>query len=169
MRMKGKKVIFDRMDTLNLETTLSPVIAAGLKKFKEVILEDNVAGYPMSVLGEDSLISHHSAPALIPDEEEGVKIDPDYDKMDDEGFVLWIEILDKMIYAFDAGEPELPTEKYLDMIISDEPDESGNFPVEFKILNQEIYDSVNLADKVHADKVQEGLDLFAKHYKGLWW
>lgn len=57
----------------------------------------------------------------------------------------WNAIVDKMIFAFE----ELSTEQK-----------------EFDIINKNDYDTQELIDL--QNQVQEGLDLFAKHYKALW-
>jgi hypothetical protein len=171
MRLRGKKPIFNVKDTWSLDSTLNPIIAEGLKKFKEVIMGENVAGYPQQVIDEfPNPLSTHAVPGLIEDEEYGVKRNPDYDKMDDEYFNKWIEIIDKMIYAFEdeKNAPEIP-DNYLEMHISEEANENGYFPCEFEITDQEKYDNHKADDEEHHKKVQEGLDLFAKHYKSLWW
>ncbi len=169
MRLKGKKAIFNREDTLSLDSALGPIIEEGLKKFKDVIIGVNVAGYPQQVVDDyPNPLKTHLVPGLIEDEEHGVKLNPDYDKMDDEYFIRWVDIIDKMIYAFEDNEPPIP-DNYLDMRISDKADENGNFPCEFEILDQEKYDKHKAEDEEHNTKVQEGLDLFAKYYKSLWW
>ena len=57
----------------------------------------------------------------------------------------WNSTLDKMIFAFE----ELSTEQK-----------------EFDIINKNDYDTQELIDL--QNQVQEGLDLFAKHYRQLW-
>ena len=130
MRLKGKKPIFNVKDTWSLDSALNPIIAEGLKKFKDVIMSDNVAGYPQQVIDESpNPLSIHAVPGFIKDGEHGAKLNPDYDKMDD----------------------------------------SGNFPCEFEITDQEKYDNHKANDAEHHRKVQEGLELFSKYYKSLWW
>lgn len=46
MRMRGKLPIFNYKDTWSLDSTLAPIICAGLKKFKEVISSTDWGGYP---------------------------------------------------------------------------------------------------------------------------
>ena len=171
MRMKGKKPIFNYDDTYSLDSTLSPIIAEGLKKFKEVIMnDDNPAGYPLDIVDEEieDKLSQHTAPGLIVDDEHGVARDPDYDKMADEYFVKWIEVIDKMIYAFENNEPEIPDGIFGDSLFG-EPDENGNREWQFIILDQELYDKHRAEEDQHWKDVQEGLDLFSKHYRALWW
>jgi len=141
MRLKGKQPIFNVSDTRSLDCTLNPVIAEGLKKFKDVIENSEFAGYPAEFELEN----------------------------DDEAFRNWLDVIDKMIYAFDANEPEIPKTNYLEMVTSDDPNENGYFPIEINILDQEVYNKHKADDEEHHKKVQEGLDLFAKHYKSLWW
>lgn len=171
MRLKGKKPIFNVKDTWSLDSTLNPIIAEGLKKFKEVIMGENVAGYPQQVIDESpNPLAIHAVPGFIKDDEHGAKLNPDYDKMDDEHFNQWIKIIDKMIYTFEADKnaPKIP-DNYLEMHISNEADKDGNFPCEFEVTDQVKYDNHKAADAEHHRKVQEGLVLFSKYYKSLWW
>ena len=55
------------------------------------------------------------------------------------------------------------------MIYATEPNEEGGYELEIKIHNQDLYDKHLRDVEVHLKKVQEGLDLFAKHYSSLWW
>ena len=56
----------------------------------------------------------------------------------------WDEILDKMIYSFDYYA-------------------SGQrFEIDFSTYSMDEL-------KAHRNKIQEGLDLFAKYYRSLWW
>jgi len=80
----------------------------------------------------------------------------------------WLDMLDKMIYAFDSHEPEIP-DGYLHMEIIEEPNEQGDFPIEITVTDQIKYDIYKEELIMHENKVQEGLNLFAKYYKHLWW
>ena len=137
MRFKGKQPIFNRKDTWDLKSTLSPVILAGLEKFKEVISGDIAfKGIPHSFY------------------EEG---------LGDGGWANWMEALDKMIFAFSHLDGEVEYDKDLGL---DREDffETEQTPDQEK--NWEEY--LELRKELHA-KVQEGLDLFGKHYTSLWW
>ena len=171
MRFKGKKPIASYDDTYNLDSTLSPIIAEGLKKYKEVIMDDNnCAGYPLQVVDDEieDPIQQHSQPGLVPDDEHGVARDPDYDKMEDEYFKKWIDVIDKMIYAFDSDEPEVPDGIFGDSIFG-EPDENGNREWHMNIKDQDKYDKHRADEDQHWKRVDEGLELFAKYYRNLWW
>ena len=73
-----------------------------------------------------------------------------------------------MIYAFGTPEPEMG-DKILDMVSSDKPNKSGHYALDIKIIDQEGYDAHIKADTIHKKNVQEGLDLFSKHFQDLWW
>ena len=147
MRMRGKKPIFSRKDTWDLGHTLSPIIAAGLKKFKEVVREpDTCAGCPFDFV-----------PNRVDVSDEELR----------EGIVKWHEVLDKMIYAFDRKEPEIP-----DGVFSDEsvPIEGSDLTgVRVHIDNQELYDEYKRDMEEWDRKVKEGRGLFSQHYSSLWW
>ena len=146
MRFKGKEVIFGYRDTWFLGETFSPIILAGLKKYKEVIEDPECcAGCPGSfVLGDCTEL----------DIEEGVK--------------KWHDVLDKMIFSFvEHTEPLMPdgiiefSESYLC--------DDGGVHSDLRIIDQEGLDNYHKELKVYNDRVQEGLDLFAKHYNDLRW
>lgn len=86
MRLKGKKPIFNYKDCWSMDMTLSPIIHAGLVKFKEELVKHPFAGYPS-----------------------------DFHKGDDEkdseaSYQEWLDTLSKMIYAFDEkNEPDITT------------------------------------------------------------
>ena len=78
------------------------------------------------------------------------------------GIKEWYNILNKMIYAFEAEEPELE-DGVLDMVKSTEDSYS------IEVRNSETYAKFKLGREQHFNKVQEGLTLFTKHYSDLWW
>ena len=135
MRLRGKKPIFNIKDTWSLDSTLSPIIAGALKKFKEVSTmpkHKDWFGTPSSLC-------------------EGLT--------HEESTLLWAEIIDKMIYAFDSEEPEIP---------------DGIYTMELfgKEVSKEVEDKREEFRQVeikHYNKVSEGLELFGKYYQNLWW
>ena len=150
MRMRGKKAIFNYKDTWSLDSVLSPIIASGLKRFKEVITDprqEHRVGFPSS---------------LYDIAEEGAT--------EDEMFDLWLATLDAMIYAFEAKEPDYPSG-----MIKHEKGETtmidGHTYTECLLT---VVDEVGLArfrqeEADYWDKVKEGHALFAKFYTSLWW
>lgn len=151
MRMKGKKPIFNYGDTYSLDVVLSPIICAGIARFREVILEQHEKGFG-GVPGE-----------LVKE----LGIDSDDEKAFESAFDHWISILDQMIYAFGENEPSITDYDFsFDMKPVGEEDE---LRYTIDVVNQEEHDryEAELAD--HNKKVQEGLDLFAQYYHSLWW
>jgi len=156
MRLKGKQPIFNYRDTWSLDYTLSPIIAEGLKKFKEVIKTSDVAGYPSSF---------------------GLSEDTDQDNRDTLAFNSWLATIDKMIYAFEGEKntPEMPndmlywTEEGSDVEIDFPKDSKPMIAYNIKHRDVKQYIVYTKAVEQHEAKVQEGLDLFAMHYKALWW
>jgi hypothetical protein len=153
MRLKGKKPIFTIKDTYSLDSTLNPIIAAGLKKFLEVITNKNK---------DDSI---YGVPGVFLALKTG---DDGYEKDLEKASQKWFEALEKMIYSFGAEEPGI-SDGVVEMIYATEPNEEGGYELEIKIHNQDLYDKHLRDVEVHLKKVQEGLDLFAKHYSSLWW
>lgn len=81
----------------------------------------------------------------------------------------WLVILEKICYAFESIEPEMP-DGVLELrralkSVSDDDYSS----LETCVLNQELYDSVIQETKEWHVKKEEGRLLFAKHYENLWW
>jgi len=145
MRMKGKKPIFGYRDTFDLNSTLTPIIHAGLVKFREVITSSDhefARGVPGMVL------SVHF---------------PEYDsngELPDGSFEKWIEIIDKMIFAFDESRvPDISEYNLLYECFDDDIDE-GNEDRHKK------YDSDMREWRI---KVLEGRQLFTEYLDCLWW
>jgi hypothetical protein len=157
MRLKGKKAIFNYEDTYSLDMTLGPIITEGLKKFRDVLIKQ-----------DKSNEACFGVPAVfqLSDEE----------KLGNEGVITsdeisalrWFAVLEKMIFAFENEEPELP-DGVLEMTTSTEVDEYGNYLAELNILNEPLYAKYRMECDKHEKMVEEGLELFAKHYKNLWW
>ena len=150
MRMKGKKTYFSYKDTWSLDSVLSPIIASGLKRFKEVITDpknEDKVGFPGSLYN------------IV---EEGTT--------EDEMFALWLATLDTMIYAFGAKEPEIPKGMFDHITLGTET----IYGTTYTSTELKVKDEVGLArykqeEAEHWDKVKEGHALFATYYTSLWW
>lgn len=157
MRFKGKKPIFSIRDTWDLTYVFNPILAGGLKKFKEVISkEDCVAGCPFG---------------FLPDGYEGLSVE-EQERVGDEGVKEWHEAIDTMIYAFGVEEPELPDGvielKFVDC--AEEVDNSLNYEtIETVVHDQEALDWWEKEKEEHYKKVKEGRELFKDNYDSLWW
>lgn len=139
MRMRGKLPIFNRSDCWNLNNTLAPIIATGLEKFRD----SDKNSHPHSELTED---------------------------MDS-----WNKIIDKMIWSFrestkydggpdihDFGFPVKREDTFIEEILSD-----GGRIHKLKDFDWDSEGYHKAVDEYN-QKVQEGLDLFAKYFRNLW-
>ena len=150
MRFKGKKPIFSYTDTFSLDMVLEPIIATGLKKFKEVCQSKEFVGCPNDF--------------LKPYKPQGNReiTDEDHNKAVQD----WYKCLDKMIYTFDATEPEIP-DNVLELIESKRKD--GLVECDIVILEKGLYKQHHEDLVEHYKTKQEGLVLFAKYFTSLWW
>ncbi len=148
MRYTGRKGWYaTRRDVFSLNDTLRPIIAAGLKKYLE---EKNhrLFGNPNILTDEEDWEVQH---------------------------LHWVGILEKMLYAFDADEPSIEDYDFDFYCLNDKGERTGIFDIKantsytIEHTHDEEYQKYKEESKVHEDKVQEGLDLFAKYFRNLWW
>ena len=133
-------------DTFSLDDTLSPIILAALKKFREQSHKD-MFGYP-SRLNTDFSLPENS----------------------DLGPIIWEGLIDHMIYAFDMdNEPKAEDYGYTVDLIRGEKLDNGCTPVSFKVSSEEAKEAYYAAEKEYEDLCRKGRELFAKYYHNLWW
>jgi hypothetical protein len=155
-KLQGERVIkiqIDPWDTWSVDHTLSMIILPMLKQLK-----DTTHGAPF-VDDEDvpDELKSTSAPAK----------ENDWDT-DDNHFKRWDYALDEMIWAFEklvdddwehefySGNHETLTVKREDGLYEMIKGENDTFTIDHEGMKK-----VN-------DRIQNGLRLFAKHYRGLW-
>ena len=141
-KSKGKWVV-SRRDAWDLDYTLSPIILAGLVKFKETIIKSKYSGVPSSfVKGED---------------------------VTDEDVKEWHNTIDSMIYAFDKDN--MPDIQDYNFKINIEHGEKANgFTQIFLNCDNEEEKQRYYKDlEDHQNKCEEGRMLFAKYYENLWY
>lgn len=133
-------------DTFSLDYTLSPIILAALKKFREQSHKD-MFGYP-SRLNTDFSLPDNS----------------------DLGPIIWEGLIDHMIYAFDMdNEPKAEDYGYTVDLIRGEKLDNGCTSVSFKVSSEEAKEAYYAAEKEYEDLCRKGRELFAKYYHNLWW
>lgn len=133
-------------DTFSLDYTLSPIILAALKKFREQSYKDYF-GSP-SRLNTDFQLPEDS----------------------DLGPIIWEGLIDHMIYAFDMdNEPKADSYGYTVDLIRGEKLDNGCTSVTFKVSSEEAKEAYYAAEKEHEDLCRKGRELFAKYYHNLWW
>lgn len=147
MRYSGRKGWqANYKDTFSLDYTLSPIILAALKKFREQLYKDYF-GYPSRLMTDFSL----------PEDS-------------DLGPIIWEGLIDHMIYAFDMDNaPKAEDYGYTVDLIRGEKLDNGCTSVSFKVSSEEAKEAYYAAEKEYEDLCRKGRELFAKYYHNLWW
>jgi hypothetical protein len=143
MRKSKGKWVASRRDVWDLDYTLSPIIFAGLTKFKETSIKSKYSGVPsLFVKGED---------------------------VTDEDIKEWHNTIDSMIYAFDKDN--IPNIQDYNFKINLEHGEKANgFTQIFLNCDNEEEKQRYYKDlEDHQKKCEEGRMLFAKYYENLWY
>ena len=133
---------FGYQDTFSLNMSLGPIIYAGLKKFHKVLSERYASGKTYG----------------IPQEYAG----EDWSASKQ----AWLSDIEKMMYAFNPkSEPNIMDYDF------DYPNfmKERSDAVDFTCSNEEERDRYHEDCKIHQQKVEEGLKLFAEKYQDLWW
>lgn len=143
MRKSKGKWIASRKDVWDLDYTLSPIILAGIVKFKETIIKSKYSGVPsLFVKGED---------------------------VTDEDVKEWHDAIDKMIYAFDKDN--MPDIQDYNFKINLEHGEKSNGSTQIFLNcdNEEEKQRYYKDLEDYQKKCEEGRILFAKYYENLWY
>ena len=142
MRIVDKKLVFSAIETVDF-SYLGNVIHTWLVQFK--------ADY----LARD----HYSVPTELADEH-GEKAQEKY-----------IEILDKMIYAFADNEPNIMKYDFTYTATDNHgaETEDGYLVWDMKCTDDEAHAQYVEDCKVHEERCLEGRELFGKYYHCLWW
>lgn len=134
-------------DTFSADHTLALVIYPVLVAYKNDIIE------------KGSVPSDFLKTVDVSDktEEEAQKL---HDQMYAEGIKFWTETLDKMIWSFNEIKDDyIGEEKFLTI-----RDENADVT---DIANRYDIDENGLSD--YYEKIDEGLQLFGRYYRSLWW
>ena len=146
MRYTKGKWVASYKDTWSVDYTLSPIILAVMKKFREQSHKDYF-GYPCCL-----------------------KEDFDLPENFDATFEIWEMIIDSIIFAFDSSnEPKIKDFNLKYTHESGEPNEKGMIPVTIKVNDEEAQQQYYNAMKDYEDKCRVGRDYFSKYYNNLWW
>lgn len=140
------------LDTFSLDTTLSPIIYAGLSKFHSVLEQKNREGGYLGVPSEYCA-------------------NPDVDVTDQE-VQNWLDDIKKMMYAFENKEPDISLYDFnLEFVPVPGGETQYNCSVPYTIECDNLEEKARYyADcDEHERLVQEGLNLFSKKFKSLWW
>ncbi len=139
-------------DTFSLDTTLSPIIYAGLSKFHDVLEQKNREGKCLGVPSE-----------YMKNESKWVT---DSDVQD------WLDDIKKMMYAFENKEPDI---SLYDFNLEFVPVPGGvaregcSVPYTIECDNLEEKARYHADCDEHERLVQEGLELTFRKWQSLWW
>lgn len=146
MRYTKGKWVASYKDTWSVDYTLSPIILAVMKKFREQSQKDYFV-YPCCLKEDFNLPENFDAT-----------------------FEIWEMIIDSIIFAFDSNnEPKIEDFNLEYTHESGEPNEKGMIPVTIKVNDEEAQQRYYSAVKEYEDKCQVGRDYFSKYYNNLWW
>lgn len=156
-RSRTVKVHIDSWDTWNMDSTLAVIILPMLKQLKET-----KHGSPGDMNGFKYVSSNSSQKCF------------DFYRDDDDvawnvGHLEWVDILDKIIWSFEQLQPDVDWEAqywlvHPELDIGDEVSEDGTCPVKWKVKGEADWEG----RRQHAERIQEGLELFGKYYQNLW-
>lgn len=136
MRISKGKPVFGRKDTVDF-STLGEIIHAWLVKFRDDYVKLDLCSVPYDLADEHS----------------------------DNAQAKYVEIMDKMIYAFADVEPEYTGEITWDS----EPIEGSEYHrVHTQVSDEEAWEQYMKDCDEHGKKVEEGLKLFGKYFRSLW-
>jgi hypothetical protein len=145
--MKGKKPIFGRKDCWSMDHTLQPFLVEGIKKFREEVIRLRDEVHPM-----------RSVPAhILPDEQ-------DFEVRYNE----WINILGKVLYAFQNIEPEY-NGGWVEGPEHGKENEDGYFRYDMNPFDPDAWEEYIENSKEHTNKVREGLELFPMVWGSMWY
>ena len=128
-------------------------------------MKDNLHGYPSCLIPEEKWEEISCTGDFAPSAGKEI-VDEGRNIREEHGMKEWNKILDKIIWSFENhGNEPMPTEpenydSRCNMIKYDD----GS--TEYEHLDDRPWDWTEY--EAHDKKVQEGLELFAKHYKDLW-
>ena len=155
-KSRNIKIRIDKYDTWNMDGTLSYIILPMLKQLKE-----SKHGAPF-VEDEDVPEELRSTSAPVKENE--------WDT-DDNFFKRWDYVMDQMIWSFEQMNPDCDWEAQYHSGVSDyrfvktDPDSVTSQMVPGP-NHTAVFDAEG--HKKHSDKIDNGLRLFGKYYRGLW-
>lgn len=168
LRTKERKIDIkiDKFDTWSLDHTLALIILPALIQLKQTKI-----GTPGSFVNDSAEDFHDQATFDFMKE--------DADEVFQKGYDEWDDTLDKMIWSFQQialgdydskyhhGEIDIAWEKTDKQYPNPTTGKmEGTWHMVDKNPGEHWYDSVG--HQLHEERIQEGLELFGKHFRSLW-
>src|SRR5690554_3141530 len=143
---------FKYKDVISLDETLSPIILAGLRKFKEEIIESKYGSFPSGMFDLVG-VEKGKEPTL---------------EQDEAAWEMWLGTLDKIIYAFDPAEEPDMEEYGFEFEWQSSQAENGNSLVSIDVTDKSEYARYMADQEDWMEKCREGRMLLAEFYDSLW-
>lgn len=178
MHLKKNKVTFSRKDTFSLDATLGPVIAAGLRKFLEVIEDPGSCGGCPGSLTEPEEWEKLKIPCSVY-ENISVRADAIYHDCwteQDEinlarGLAVWYWMIEEMIWAYET-EPDdyniywKDFAKTLNMRTLSENDGFTEVTID---CDKDLERKYNWASICVERRYQRAMEYWKLFFRSLWW
>lgn len=152
-RHRKIKIQIDKYDTWGADHTLAMIIVPMLTQ-----LRDTTHGYPANFVYEDQM---HGSQGFFEGEDWAFPED---------GFEQWKATLDKMIWAFEQVVDDDWEDQYRTGECDFQFEEIEDMPGYSRMVDGPNHTMVTDYDGIaaHRARMQEGFDLFAKYFEGLW-
>lgn len=145
-RKRNIKIRIDPWDTWGMDHTLAMIVVPMLKQ-----LQATKHGSPMT---DDEDVPEHLRSTSAPEKENQWDVDSNH-------FKRWDWIMDEMIWTFEQLSKDDSTDQFFTHPEEDEVFESNEERLAaIKIDNEGL--------KKHEERIENGLRLFGKYYRGLW-
>lgn len=158
------KIRIDKWDTWSMDYTLAPIIIPLLKQLKE-----SKHGIPIDFVHQLDKQFWSGV------EQEQLELFPEtIDVYENESVRQWNMCLDHMIWSFEQlvrdGEGDAYWEPYwVDMKPEEIADEMKNSTIPEMFGGEKVYKKIhNEMYELYNNQVQEGFELFGKHFRSLW-
>lgn len=142
---------FTEMEIINMDHALTKIIFSGLTQYKQALLESDFGGYPANMFELVGVEGYNPTKGE-----------------DEDCWNQWLEILDKMIYAFGPKEEPNIDEYGFEFKTESIPAQEGFSQLIIDVTNREEYDRYDQDMKEWKEKCREGRMLFAEYFDSLW-
>jgi hypothetical protein len=148
------RIEWSKDDAWAMDSALAPIIASGVRHFQKAVVAKRLEG--------DSAIGVPQLPGF---DGNNILEDDDWER----AWTEWQRRLDCIIYAFERHDDEPKAAEGAIQMDFDLEREDGTQEVVVTHPNEVAYKEWLEAREIHTARVKEGMELFALHFKSLWW
>lgn len=154
MYKKRGEWIVNVKDTYHLGE-IDSVMLAYIQKLYDTIKDREAIGIPMYYVSKQAAIQG------VDDYSDDVDLDAAHQ--------LRLRDLEELIWTYTDNEPDIQDYDFHIEMISGEPLENGNIPVDFKVTNQEACDKYDEDREAYWERKLKGYELAGKLWRKLQW